>query len=100
MTQKTIDDIVFRFYDKHSHCKTMREAEIACEWLRQTVEHVIETVQEEEKTKYFKAVHKLPAFSPTYEKTMSKVADDAKVPAFGMTNYLERETVLNLINDL
>ncbi len=100
MTQKTIDDIVFRFYDKHSHCKTIREAEIACEWLRQTVEYVIETVQEEEKTKYFKAVHELPAFCPHYDKVMGKVHDDHKVAAYGMTNYLERETVLNLINDL
>jgi hypothetical protein len=38
-------------------------------------------------------VQTMPAFTSTSDKTMSKVSDQAKKPAYG-TNYLERETLL------
>lgn len=40
----------------------------------------------------------LPAFSPGYDKVMGKVSDEAKVPRWG-TNYLERETVIRIIQE-
>lgn len=43
-------------------------------------------------------VRELPAFTPCSDKTMGKVSDEAKVPMYG-TNYLERETVLSLLQD-
>lgn len=41
-------------------------------------------------------IEKLPAFTPCSDKTMGKVSDEAKKPKWG-TNYLERETLINLI---
>lgn len=48
--------------------------------------HIIEIIKE------------LPAFTSCTDKTMGKVSDEAKVPMYG-TNYLERETVLSLLQD-
>lgn len=43
-------------------------------------------------------INELPAFTSCSDKTMGKVSDEAKVPMYG-THYLERETVLSLLQD-
>ena len=42
-------------------------------------------------------IEELPAFTSCSDKQMGKVSDDAKKPMYG-TNYLERESVIAIIN--
>lgn len=65
--------------------------------LRKAVHQELQKARVQEKVRIKTLLEDLPAFTPCSDKTMGKVSDEAKKPAY-LTNYLERETVLALLN--
>jgi len=80
------------------HLMTGRERNNLFDGIKPILHHQLQKARVQEKMRIKTLLEDLPAFTPCSNKTMGKVADEAKKPAY-LTNYLERETVLKLLTE-